>query len=111
MVRNTKYGNRKTTAFGIMFDSKHEAERYLVLRSMQHNGEITGLALQQRYELIPAQYRNGKCVERACYYIADFVYVKNGKLVVEDAKGMKTDVYKIKKKLMLERWNIRIKEV
>lgn len=106
-----KYHNRRVTVCGEKFDSKKEAERWLVLREMQRRGEILGLARQQRYELIPAQYRNGECVERAVFYYADFCYVKDGELVVEDTKGFRTDVYKIKRKLMLERYNIRIKEM
>ena len=82
-----------------------------MLKDKERRKEIYGLALQQRFELIPAQRRNGKVIERACCYIADFCYVKDGNLVVEDAKGVRTEVYKIKKKLMLERYNIRIQEV
>lgn len=58
--------------------------------------------------------RNGGlwCLERACSYVADFVYTtRDGKLVVEDAKGFRTEAYKIKKKLMLWRYGIDIKEV
>lgn len=51
-----------------------------------------------------------KLVERACEYVADFVYIENGKTVVEDAKGVKTPEYRIKRKLMLERYGIKIKE-
>lgn len=109
-MRN-KYGAVKVHAGGVTFDSKHEYERWLVLRDMQNRHEIIGLERQQRFQLIPAQRYEGKIVERAVIYIADFVYVKDGKLIVEDAKGYKTKEYIIKRKLMLERYGVRIKEV
>ena len=67
--------------------------------------------LQKRFELIPSQRIDGKVVERPCYYVCDFAYCEGGKQVIEDAKGMKTEVYKIKKKLMLYKYGIAIKEV
>ena len=67
---------------------------------------------QVSYELIPAQRgADGKVIERACSYVADFVYTdKNGNTVVEDTKGVRTDVYVIKRKLMLKVYGIRITE-
>lgn len=104
----SKYHNQKTkTVDGIEHDSKHEAERWMELQMLQRAGEIANLRRQVPFELIPKQEG-----ERACNYIADFVYLdKSGKTVVEDAKGVRTDVYKIKKKLMLWRYDICIKEV
>lgn len=102
-----KYKNQKVTVDGVEFDSKKEARRYCELRLLCKAGEISNLCLQVKYELIPKQ--DG---ERAVYYLADFVYRDNdGNEVVEDAKGMRTDVYRIKKKLMLWVHGIRIKEV
>lgn len=77
---------------------------------MEKAGAIRELKFQVPYTLIPAQYENGKCVERACVYKADFVYKQNGRLVVEDCKGYRTEVYRIKRKLMLREYGIRIKE-
>ena len=105
----SKYHNQKTkTIDGIEHDSKREAARWAELLMLQRAGEIYNLRRQVAFELIPKQEG-----ERACNYIADFVYVDNktGKTVVEDAKGVRTDVYKIKKKLMLWRYDIKIKEV
>ena len=79
----SKFGNVKTDGF----DSKREAKRAAELRLLERAGEITNLHFQVQYVLIPAQYEGGKCVERACTYEADFVYVRDGKTVVEDAKG------------------------
>lgn len=102
----TKYGARKTVVDGITFDSKREARRYVELRLLQRAGEISELELQKRYELIPKQ---GK--ERPVYYTADFVYKdKNGETVVEDAKGCRTRDYIIRRKLMLWRYGIKVRE-
>ena len=111
----SKFGNKKYTIDGIEFDSKKESQRYCELKMLEKAGKIQDLQLQVEFMLIPAQYRevNGKnkCVERACKYIADFVYTENGQRIVEDTKGFRTDVYKIKKKLMLYKYDIMIKEV
>ena len=109
-----KYGNRKTEVDGIVFDSKHEASRWIELKYMERAKLITDLRRQVRYTLIGNQYdENRKVIERPVTYIADFVYLENGKVVVEDAKSpaTRTDVYKIKRKLMLMIYGIRIKEV
>lgn len=107
-----KYGNVKTVVDGIKFDSKHEATRYVELKYMERVGLIRDLQLQVPFELIPAQRENGKVVERAVKYIADFVYYdKDGNIVVEDAKGIKTDSYKLKKKMLLYFKGLAIKEV
>ena len=113
--RSSKYKNRKTEIFGIKFDSKKEAERYIHLKAKEKNGEITGLKRQVRYELIPSQRIDGKVVERKCDYVADFVYFDELKkeTVVEDvkSKATRTSTYIIKRKLMLQKYGIRIKEV
>lgn len=111
--RPSKYGNRKTRVFGITFDSKHEAERYMELRAMEKAGKIKGLELQKTFVLVPNQMDEyGHVVERAIKYVADFTYkMPDGRTVVEDAKGCRTEVYKIKKKLMRYIFGIEIKEV
>ena len=102
----SKYGNIKTTTSdGIRHDSIKEANRWCELNLLQRAGVISNLQRQVKFELIPKQ--DG---ERAVHYVADFVYIENGKQVVEDVKGMRTDVYKIKRRLMLWRYGIRIKE-
>lgn len=107
----SKYHSRKITRDGMTFDSVKEYRRYCELLLLERAGAITGLQRQVKFELIPAQRIDGKAVERACQYIADFVYQENGKRVVEDTKGMKTKDYIIKRKLMLYIHGIRIKEV
>ena len=107
----TKYYNKKTVYNGITFDSKKEADRYVVLTLLQKAGKISDLEVQVPFELIPSQKVDGLTVERPCVYKADFVYRENGKLVVEDTKGVKTKDYVIKRKLMLQVFGIQIREI
>ena len=106
-----KYGNRKIIRDGIEFDSIKECQRYCELKLMQRAGVISDLQMQVSFELLPSQRIDGKVVERAVNYIADFVYQQNGLKVVEDTKGMRTKDYIIKRKLMLYVHGIRIVEV
>lgn len=126
-MRYRKYKNQKINVDGMTFDSKKEANRYKELSLLQKAGEISGLQTQVRYVLIPAQrevsdevytkgankgkYKPGKLLERECTYVADFVYYKDGKVIVEDTKGFRTKEYIIKRKLMLYVHHIRIKEI
>lgn len=107
----SKYGNRKTKRDGVTFDSKKEARRWSELSLLEKVGAIQNLQRQVRYELLPSQRIDGKVVERAVHYVADFVYEQDGVTVVEDTKGFRTADYIIKRKMMLWRHGIRIKEV
>ena len=115
----SKYNSRKAVVDGITFNSGREAERYSQLKLLQRAGKISWLRLQVRFELLPAQYeeteavyirgakkgqpKRGKCIEKAVFYIADFVYCDEyGRTIVEDAKGCRTKDYIIKRKLF--RW-------
>lgn len=102
-----KYRNIKVGKY----DSKREKYRADLLKILEKQGEISHLKEQVKFELIPAQRVDGKVVERACSYIADFTYCDvHGNFIVEDAKGVRTEVYKIKRKLMLQVHGIIIKE-
>lgn len=105
----SKYHAKKTCVDGITFDSKREADRYLVLKSMEEDGAIKDLRRQVRYELVPAFNVDGRHY-RPVFYVADFVYRENGHEVVEDVKGMMTDVYKLKRKLFARRYGMSIRE-
>lgn len=107
----SKYHAKHTTVDGIVFDSKREADRYLVLESMEEDGTIEDLRRQVRYELVPAFDVDGKHY-RPVFYVADFVYVdrETGEEIVEDVKGMRTDVYRLKSKLFARRYGKVIKE-
>lgn len=120
----TKYKAKKIELDGITFDSKKEAKRYADLKLFERAGEIKDLQRQVKYILIPAQKEpdrkgpkggiiRGKVIERECAYIADFVYqiTVTGETIVEDTKGFRTAEYRIKKKMMLYFYGIRIKEV
>lgn len=111
----TKYKNRVVTIDGHCFPSAHEAARYRELRLLARARQIDDLRMQVKFVLIPAQYegdgRKRRCIERECTYIADFVYIENGKTIVEDAKGVRTKDYIIKRKLMLFIHHIRVREV
>lgn len=95
----SKYRNVRTEVDGIVFDSKREAERYGHLKLLQKVGSIRGLRLQVPYSL-----KVNDCV--VCEYIADFVYEERHlasgewREVVEDCKGVQTDVFKLKSALM-----------
>ena len=104
-----KYHNQKTIIDGIKFDSKKEANRWCELQLLEKAGIISNLQRQVTFELIPRQLENGKVIEKALKYIADFVYDENGQQVVEDCKGFKTKEYLIKRKIMLYK-GIKIKE-
>lgn len=105
----SKYHAKKTCVDGITFDSKREADRYLVLKNMEEDGDIEDLRRQVRYELIPAFDVDGRHY-RPVSYVADFVYRENGHEVIEDVKGIKTDVYRLKSKLVAYRYGMNIRE-
>lgn len=105
----SKYHSRKTTIDGIQFDSTKEAKRYTKLRDMQEAGEIQDLRLQVPFEILPSFECDG-VKYRGMKYIADFVYNRDGKQVVEDTKGWKTAEYRMKKKLMAYMNHINIEE-
>lgn len=124
-MRN-KYGNHKVTYKGETYDSELEMARAIFLENRQKEGEISELKRQVEYPLIPAQYKQkikhlktkdkveDVLVERSCSYKADFTYIRNGELVVEDCKGAKeiiSEAAKIKKKLLLWVHNIELKYI
>ena len=111
-MRPTKYHSRKITIDNQTFDSMKEFGRWKDLQRLLGAGVITDLKRQVKFELIPSQKNEfGKVIERPVTYVADFVYAKNGKQIVEDVKGFKTKEYVIKRKLMLYVHGIRIHEV
>ena len=100
----SKYGNKAMEVDGKTFDSRKEARFFLQL---QQDPTVKSIQTQVEFELIPKQKG-----ERACSYKADFVVeYHDGRTVVFDVKGMKTDVYRIKRKLMLWVHGITIQEV
>ena len=105
-----KYHNKKTVVDGIAFDSKHEADVYCRLLYYQRADLVKSIELQVPFILQDGYEFNGKKI-RPIKYIADFVFIDCDDVKhVVDAKGMKTDVYKLKKKLFEYRYRIRIEE-
>lgn len=123
----TKYHNEKVCSVdGEVFDSRREFRRYNELKLLERAGEIRDLKRQVAYIIIPEHRepdvtgprggrKKGRLIESATRYIADFVYDEKGpdgewQQVVEDCKGVRTDTYKIKRKLMLHVYGIRVRE-
>ncbi len=101
----SKYRNIRVSIDGILFDSKAEAKRYGELKLLERAGEINGIAVHQRFPLIV----NGVKVS---IYESDFTYTtSHGAFVVEDVKGMKTAVYKLKRKLFEATTPFKITEI
>ena len=101
-VSASKYHNRKTKGF----DSAKEWRRNQELEIMQRAGEISELNRQVPFVLMPSYTisdettKQGFRTVREIRYIADFTYIKNGKRIIEDVKGVQTEVFKIKRKLL-----------
>lgn len=123
-----KYRSGKLTIDGMTFDSHKEYHRYCQLYLLSKMGEVSELQRQVKFVLIPTQReasksfymrgekkgqpREGKLIEKEVAYYADFVYRDNqGRLIVEDVKGVRTEAYKIKRKMMLYFHGIRVQEV
>jgi len=112
----SKYNSRKTVVQGITFDSKKESYRFLELQMMQRavreEDRVVDIQLQPEFILIDKFEHQGKKY-RGTKYRADFrVVYADGRIEVEDVKGFKTAVYKLKKKMLLSRYsNINFKEV
>lgn len=113
--KRKKYGNEKVENAGIKFDSKAEAERFSELLLMRKAGVISDLKVHPEFTLIEAYVLPSGEKVRRMKYTADFSYITtgDGKLVVEDVKSRptKTKDYQMRKKLMLDRYGISIKEV
>lgn len=104
----SKYRNIKTVVDGITFDSQKEANRYCELKLLQRAKQISNLKYQVPFTLIDKS-KYGREIK----YIADFSYFEGNTLVVEDVKSSitKTPLYKLKKRLMAERYGLIIREV
>lgn len=108
-----KYGNQRVTdEQGLKFDSKAEHRHWLHLQALAKSGQITQLRRQVVFELAPAVVIQGR-KKRALRYIADFVYVdsETGEQVVEDVKGAITDVWRLKRHLMVSVHGIEVREI
>lgn len=124
--KQSKWHNTPCEYNGIKFDSHKERDRYIFLKSLEDKGVISDLKRQVRYTVCPAVYGEREVqlktktkIEKytrqiASYYYADFTYMLNGELVVEDikgAEGTETEVFRLKAKLMLAYNGIEVKKV
>ena len=116
-AKTSKYGAKKVNINEEHYDSIKEFSRHQELKLLEKAGEISDIRRQVKYVLIPKQVdENGKLLERECSYKADFTYkTKTGEYVVEDVKGYTGSsayaVFVVKRKLMLQVYGIRVKEV
>lgn len=102
LIGKSKYNNRKVTFQGLTFDSKKEFEYYLILKDKEKRGLVFNIKRQVPLEIQPAFTDKSGVKHRAINYKADFVYTDrvSGKVRYIDVKGFKTEVYKLKKKLL-----------
>lgn len=104
-MRRNKFNAIKTIVDGIRFDSRKEAKRYQDLKLLEKAGEIEHLELQPRF-LLQDKFKLEGVTHRKIEYVADFKYwvIKEKRWIVEDVKGVKTQVYKLKKKIFLNKY-------
>jgi len=93
----SKYFAKRVEYDGIVFDSKLEAARYKILKRHEEAGEITDLEVQVDFPCVITVEGKDK---KICSYVADFRYKRDGEVVVEDTKGIITQVFTLKKKLV-----------
>ena len=112
LIGKSKYNNRKVTYQGLTFDSKKEFEYYLLLKDKEKRGLVFNIKRQVPLEIQPAFTDKSGVKHRAITYKADFVYTDRltGTTRYIDVKGFRTEVYKLKKKLLAYK-NIIIEEV
>jgi hypothetical protein len=114
MRRRHKYGAKPTVVDGVRFASKREAARYQELRLLERAGEISSLLLQPKYGLYPYRFASSGNTNlgKVGDYVGDFQYrTKDGETVVEDVKGVKLPIYRLKKKWVEASYGIQIREV
>lgn len=112
--KRSKYRNVKTEVDGLLFDSRREAEYWMLLRARQDLGEIRELRRQVDFPLLcPVALAAPGVNAQVSTYIADFTYVdaRDGSRHVVDAKGHKTREYLLKRKWLELQTNIVIEEV
>lgn len=120
---NNKFHNKPIDNADGHFDSTDEWRRWVVLKDAEQKGLISDLQRQVNYVLLPKQEKNivvhlktkdkieTRMVAQKITYTADFVYTKNGSLVVEDFKGYPNDRWPLKKAMMYFFHGIEVREV
>lgn len=117
--KRPKYSNTKVKTPDGVFDSKREYKRWGELQILRQAGAITGLMRQVKFcfDMVmkphsdsPGWLIHSADFRRKVSYTADFVYLEQGKIVVEDCKGFRTEAYKRKRQWMKKVYGITILE-
>lgn len=108
-----KYHSKRIDSADGKFDSAIEYKRWCYLKVLQAEGRIENLVRQVPYTLIPAQYKDGKCLFRECRYVSDMEYdiVETGEHIVEDVKGIILPIFRLKQKMMFYLFRVEVKVV
>lgn len=108
-----KYHATKIDSADGKFDSALEYKRWVYLKCLEAEGTIKNLVRQVPYTLIPTLYKDGKVLYRECKYVSDFEYdmVSTGEHIVEDVKGIILPIFKIKQKLMYDKFGVEVRIV
>lgn len=108
-----KYHATKIDSADGKFDSALEYKRWVYLKCLEAEGTIKNLVRQVPYTLIPTLYKDGKVLYRECKYVSDFEYdmVSTGEHIVEDVKGIVLPIFKIKQKLMYDKFGVEVRVV
>lgn len=101
-----KYGAQRVEHEGHVFDSKRERNWFIALRMREKAGEIADLRLQVPFDL-------HVCGVKVCAYVADYTWLEtsNGEVVVADAKGVRTAVYKLKSRMFCAEYGVTVTEL
>lgn len=129
-AKRSKFGAKSVEVDGLRFDSKREAARYAVLKVRMQAGDIRRLKCQPRYALCPLIIEHGDVRDintgsnsprrlPVSEYVADFEYEESDRgyggitwrLVIEDAKGVRTDIYKLKKRWFETQYGMTVREI
>lgn len=102
--KKNKFNAKKEISGGKLIDSGREATRLRELELQQHCGIIYDLKTQVLYQLVDDFEHKDWGKIKGIRYRADFVYLKNGKKIVEDSKGYRTRHYIDKRKMLLSRY-------
>ena len=108
-----KYHATKINSADGKFDSALEYKRWVYLKCLETEGTIKNLVRQVPYTLIPTLYKDGKVLYRECKYVSDFEYdmTSTGEHIVEDVKGIILPIFKIKQKLMYDKFGVEVRVV
>lgn len=107
-----KYRNKPCQIGSEKYRSQREMKRHHDLLMLEKAGHVSDLRREVPFELVPGvRFKTAKRATPPLRYLADFTYMHKGEYTVEDAKGVRTPLYKAKRHLMLAIHGIEVKEV